>query len=245
MGLRIGNVVFDAPSSTLTEYAAAAGGIADLYAELLGMRRWSRGEWYRSLDYEADEGDDADPLVMDDDPGRPNLAFEWAGADYVAPAWPDPARPQQLHLDLAVPDLDAADAVARRHGARLLRTADDHRTYADVVGHPFCLYPDAGRPRIARVVFDGPDPDRLAAFWHGLLDDPLPGAPTLAFQHSDGPAPTWPSPGVPQQLHLDLASDDETDAQALAERLGATRLPYVGGGFVWADPAGHPFCAGE
>ena len=29
--------------------------------------------------------------------------------DHVAPRWPDPAAPQQAHLDLRVPDIDAAE----------------------------------------------------------------------------------------------------------------------------------------
>ena len=69
--------------------------------------------------------------------------------------------------------------------------------------------------------------------------------PELAFQHTVSPAPRWPDPAYPQQLHLDLNADDSDSAAQLAARLGAIRLPYMGGGFVYADPAGHPFCLGE
>ena len=62
--------------------------------------------------------------------------------------------------------------------------------------------------------------------------------------------PTWPLPRVPQQLHLDMTVPDEAalDAQRdRAEELGARVLldrrddpeePL----YVFADPAGHPFC---
>ena len=77
------------------------------------------------------------------------------------------------------------------------------------------------------------------------------GAPRIAFQRSDVLArSTWPDPTVPQQLHLDLfvTSRDELDRwHALAQSLGARLLfdrsddpqePL----YVYADPAGHPFC---
>lgn len=73
----------------------------------------------------------------------------------------------------------------------------------------------------------------------------------LAFQRvAELPRTTWPSPEVPMQLHLDLTVADtaelaEQHRRALA--LGATLLldrsddahePL----YVYADPAGHPFC---
>ena len=78
------------------------------------------------------------------------------------------------------------------------------------------------------------------------------GTHRLAFQQVDElPRTTWPeSTGVPQQLHLDFAVADmgeleEQRGRALA--LGASQLldrsddeeePL----YVFADPAGHPFC---
>lgn len=64
----------------------------------------------------------------------------------------------------------------------------------------------------------------------------------LAFQRAPGhPAPTWPGPVVPQQMHLDVMVDDvDVDAATVSVLgLGATRLS---GAHVFADPAGHPFC---
>jgi len=61
---------------------------------------------------------------------------------YSAPRWPDPAYPQQLHLDLQVgpQSLDEAEAAALAVGARRLPGgADTFRVFADPAGHPFCL----------------------------------------------------------------------------------------------------------
>ncbi|MEU4801615.1 VOC family protein [Actinosynnema sp. NPDC023587] len=67
------------------------------------------------------------------------LAFQRV-ADYVPPTWPDPARPQQFHLDIAVRDLGPGGAEVLRLGGALL---DDSPTgwwvFADPAGHPFCL----------------------------------------------------------------------------------------------------------
>jgi Glyoxalase-like domain len=73
----------------------------------------------------------------------PGFAIEFQRAtDYQAPTWPDPERPQMLHLDLRVTDLAAAARHAVAVGARPLDLSDEHPTfqvYADPAGHPFCL----------------------------------------------------------------------------------------------------------
>ncbi|WP_423462854.1 VOC family protein [Promicromonospora sp. MS192] len=59
---------------------------------------------------------------------------------YNAPRWPDPAYPQQLHLDVEVPDLDAGEAAVLAAGAtRLPGGSSGFRVFADPAGHPFCL----------------------------------------------------------------------------------------------------------
>jgi len=83
-----------------------------------------------------------------------------------------------------------------------------------------------------------------------VLVDPAERA-RLAFQQVEQLAPsTWPGDGVPQQLHLDLTVPSVDDLVAQHERvlaLGA-RLLYdrfedpVEPLYVYADPAGHPFC---
>lgn len=77
------------------------------------------------------------------------------------------------------------------------------------------------------------------------------GARQLAFQLVDDlPRTTWPEPGVPMQLHVDYTVSDPAALErqrVRAEALGATLLldrtedsdePL----YVFADPAGHPFC---
>jgi hypothetical protein len=63
-------------------------------------------------------------------------------ADHKPPSWPDAQVPKQMHLDLAVDDLDAAEAEAIRLGA--VKPAeqpapDRWRVLLDPAGHPFCL----------------------------------------------------------------------------------------------------------
>lgn len=68
--------------------------------------------------------------------------------DHRPPTWPDGAAPKQMHLDLAVDDLDAAEAEAIRLGARRAAIQPEPtrwRVLLDPAGHPFCLC-DWGRP---------------------------------------------------------------------------------------------------
>ncbi|HEX3306187.1 MAG TPA: VOC family protein, partial [Streptosporangiaceae bacterium] len=63
-------------------------GLATFYAELLGQPIT-----YRSDDF----------VVVSADDTTSGLAFQLA-PDHQPPAWPDPARPQQMHLDVMVED---------------------------------------------------------------------------------------------------------------------------------------------
>ena len=113
--------------------------------------------------------------------------------------------------------------------------------------------------RMHHVIVDCQDPAALAAFYSELLGQPVtyesedfvvvaPDDTTsgLAFQLAPGNrAPTWPDPGVPQQIHLDVMVDDQDAAAERVLALGARRLGPGHGdeeGYVFADPAGHPFC---
>jgi hypothetical protein len=72
------------------------------------------------------------------------LAFQRV-EDHRPPQWPEPARPQQFHLDLGVQDLDQAQEHVLGLGATLLDAGDGKRSwrvYADPAGHPFCLVRD-------------------------------------------------------------------------------------------------------
>jgi predicted enzyme related to lactoylglutathione lyase len=61
--------------------------------------------------------------------------------EYTAPGWPSQDAPQQMHLDVVVDDLDAAEAAVLELGA----TKHEHqpgttfRVFLDPAGHPFCL----------------------------------------------------------------------------------------------------------
>jgi len=62
--------------------------------------------------------------------------------DYRSPSWPEDVLPKQMHLDLAVDDLEEAQAQALGLGA--VRTAvqpapDRYLVLLDPAGHPFCL----------------------------------------------------------------------------------------------------------
>jgi hypothetical protein len=61
---------------------------------------------------------------------------------FVAPSWPHGPQHQQMHLDLAVDDIDSAVSSAIALGAREAEhqpAPDKWRVLLDPVGHPFCL----------------------------------------------------------------------------------------------------------
>ena len=70
------------------------------------------------------------------------LSFQLA-PDHQPPQWPDPARPQQFHIDVTVDDIDEAEPKVLAAGATLPeeQPSGDNtwRVYLDPAGHPFCL----------------------------------------------------------------------------------------------------------
>ena len=84
--------------------------------------------------YEGPEG------AMIGDGGRQPVMFQQVAELPPRRRWPDPAYPQQLHLDITVGDLDEAEQ-ARWSWARpgCPATGENWRVYADPHGHPFCL----------------------------------------------------------------------------------------------------------
>ncbi len=96
--------------------------------------------FYRGLlGWEIEDAADEWVTLRGDGEGR--LSFQQA-PDHSAPQWPDPGFPQQVHLDVAVDDLDVAEEAALDLGAILLEGATSGRTWrvlADPAGHPFCL----------------------------------------------------------------------------------------------------------
>jgi len=113
----IRNIVFACPEESLHALAA-------FYGELLGMRV-IREDWL---------------VIARDGSSLPRLAFGDGAADsYEPPRWPHTDFPQQAHLDITVHDLEAAEESVRRLGATQLQDRGDYRSFADPVGHPFCL----------------------------------------------------------------------------------------------------------
>jgi catechol-2,3-dioxygenase len=106
----------------VTVDAPDANALARFYAELLGLE----------VTYDGPEGS----LISD---GDRSVMFQQIEG-YNPPQWPDPAHPQQFHLDVTVDDLGAGEEAALKLGAtRLPGGADTFRVFADPVGHPFCL----------------------------------------------------------------------------------------------------------
>lgn len=114
---RLHHVVIDCPDPET---------LAAFYSELLGLP-----VTYRSHEW----------VVIARNETASGIAFQRA-PDHQPPEWLRPDRPQQLHLDVMVDDLDAAEQRVLQLGARLLTARDaESRVYSDPAGHPFCLIP--------------------------------------------------------------------------------------------------------
>ncbi|GAB3406198.1 VOC family protein [Flindersiella endophytica] len=218
--------------------------LATFYGELLGFEEFEPWGW----------------LKLAKRPPDSKLQFALDGdgwSDERPPRWPDPEYPQQMHLDVFVPDVEAAGEHVLATGATPLRDQGEFRTYADPAGHPFCLHPSASvdAPKLGRLVFDCFSPRALADFYQGFLgvkerrtdepewveidlaDDELP---NLAFQHARFPAARWPDPAYPAQLHVDYRFPE--GAPEVIPRVLQLGGIYTGHGNTYADPAAHPFC---
>lgn len=101
--------------------------LAEFYSALLGWQIEAGDDGWCSI--RADYGD--------------SLAFQKVES-YRAPQWPGQDVPQQMHIDVTVDDLDAAEAEVLELGA----TKHEHqpgttfRVFLDPAGHPFCLCVD-------------------------------------------------------------------------------------------------------
>ncbi|MEV4181809.1 VOC family protein [Streptosporangium canum] len=103
--------------------------LADFYSAILGWAITSvEDDW----------------VVVTD--GRPERICFQLVKDHQPPDWPHPDRPQQLHLDLTVDDLDQAEDEVLALGAVKHRYQpsenDSFRVFLDPAGHPFCLCAD-------------------------------------------------------------------------------------------------------
>ena len=190
-------------------------------------------------------------------PAGPEIAFQLA-PDHVPPQWPGQDKPQQFHLDLLVDGYRAAAERAVALGATQLAEGETWITLADPAGHPFDLCQRDGLGtaiELYAITIDAPDAAQLAHFYADLLGLELgyegpegalvsgDGASVMVQQVGDYQAPRWPDPSRPQQAHLDILVDDLAAGEDRALSLGATRLDGGRDDFwVFADPAGHPFC---
>jgi catechol 2,3-dioxygenase-like lactoylglutathione lyase family enzyme len=114
---RLHHVVIDCPDPAT---------LAEFYSELVGLP-----VTYRSDDW----------VVIAENDTTSGIAFQLA-PDHRPPQWPHPDRPQQLHLDVMVDDMDVAESQVLELGAhRISDEGNAWRVYADLAGHPFCLVP--------------------------------------------------------------------------------------------------------
>jgi len=121
---RLHHVILDCPDPRA---------LAEFYSRLLG----------RPITYADD-----DFVVVSTSDRASGLAFQRA-PDHRPPTWPDPAVPQQIHVDVMVEDVTAAAPRVLALGATKL--AGDG-VFADPAGHPFCLI---RRPGWAPPIGDG------------------------------------------------------------------------------------------
>jgi len=124
-----------------------ARALAEFYRRLLGYS-YRPGDEPPPPGTEDEKGQDW--LVLRDRTGRSRLAFQQV-AELSHATWPDPAVPQQLHLDLSVTsaeELETQRSRALELGAtELFDRSDDPEealhVLADPDGHPFCIFVSA------------------------------------------------------------------------------------------------------
>lgn len=115
---RLHHVVYDTPDPM---------GSAGFWSALLGQ----------PVTYASD-----DWVVVAVDDHHSGMAFQLA-PDHQPPVWGDPTRPQQVHHDVMVDNLDVAEQQVEALGARRLESPDGS-VWTDPAGHPFCLIPRPG-----------------------------------------------------------------------------------------------------
>ncbi|HWG02234.1 MAG TPA: VOC family protein [Trebonia sp.] len=111
---RFPSIVIDCPDPSA---------LAAFYAALLDWKTEAKPDW---VDIKADYGQ--------------CISFQQV-ADYTPPRWPAQEVPQQMHLDVVVEDLDAAEAAVLSLGGTKhdYQPGTTFRVFLDPAGHPFCL----------------------------------------------------------------------------------------------------------
>ena len=108
---RLHHLVLDCPDPSA---------LAGFYAQLLGQ----------PITYDSD-----DFVVVAENETSSGLAFQRAPG-HRRPTWPNPAVPQQMHLDIMVENIGEATPGVLALGASKL---NGEGVFADPAGHPFCL----------------------------------------------------------------------------------------------------------
>ena len=126
---------------------ADLAGMAAFYAAVLGTE----------IDEAASQDPDWTQLRPVGGSGGVAVAFQQV-ADHRPPQWPGAEHPQQLHLDLAVDDLDTGEAAVVALGARKhdVQPGETFRVFLDPAGHPFCLVRNDGAGARGRVSLGRP-----------------------------------------------------------------------------------------
>lgn len=111
---RYPSIVIDCPD---------AAALAAFYGTLLDWKVESSSDWAHAR---ADSGQD--------------IGFQQV-QDYTPPQWPGQDRPQQMHVDVMVDDLDEAEAAVLELGATKAehQPGTSFRVFLDPAGHPFCV----------------------------------------------------------------------------------------------------------
>src|SRR5690606_12468256 len=163
-----------------------------------------------------------------------------AAPDHVPPRWPDPAYPQQAHLDLRVPDIDAATTRAVELGATLLRANPAWHTLADPAGHPFdlCRGPDGGGTTVRAVTLACPAASGLRAFYSELLGTP---ACHPAADPAGHPCDLCPGPDAGATAVRAVARDcpEPSGLSAFYAELLGKPVPYQGDGMAMIGEEGQ------
>lgn len=98
--------------------------LADFYRQLLGLELYFESDHFVALK------------------GAGILVTTQRVEDHVPANWPSGPAPKQIHLELAVDDLDAAESAALALGATRAAeqpAPDRWRVLIDPAGHPFCI----------------------------------------------------------------------------------------------------------
>jgi catechol 2,3-dioxygenase-like lactoylglutathione lyase family enzyme len=134
---RLHHVVLDTPDPS---------GLARFWSTLLGL----------PVTYASD-----DWVAVAQDDHTSGMAFQLA-PDHQPPVWGDPRRPQQVHHDVMVDDVEVAERAVAALGATRLSMPEgvEGSVWADPAGHPFCLVPRPGwAPPLA---LDGPSTEAVS-----------------------------------------------------------------------------------